>query len=165
MLKPRRVLVPMDFSDEAMLAWDWAILLAKGVRGAQLYPTYVYSNIPDLVALDVGKSAYKQVTREWVEEKMAQLRMTVPKRMACEAMYSSGKPAEAMVGICHEKGIDLVVMTTHGRHGVSHLLHGSVAEELVRLAPCPVLVLHMNRATLEPVHDQSSRRLKRPSRS
>lgn len=165
MLKPQRILVPMDFSEEAMLAWDWAILLAGLARNARLYPMYVFSNTPDMAALDVGKSAYKEVTQEWVEDEMAKLRVALPKKIECVPTYATGSPAKEITDLCHLKGIDLVVMTTHGRHGVSHLLHGSVAEALVREAPCPVLVLHLNRQNLELVHDESSRRLMRPAQS
>lgn len=165
MLKPKRILIPMDFSEEAMLAFDWAVLFTKGVRDACVYPTYVYSSIPDLVALDVGRSAYKKVTHDWVEAEMAALRTALPKTVRCQPLYAAGKPAEEICGLCHTKGIDLVITTTHGRAGISHLLHGSVAEALARSAPCPVLILHLNRSMLEPVHDESSRRLMRPVQS
>ena len=64
--------------------------------------------------------------------------------VATEPLYGEGPAAPEIARLCREQEIDLVVMVTHGRKGVSHLLMGSVAEETERLAPCPVLVLHLN---------------------
>src|SRR5262249_23747401 len=52
----------------------------------------------------------------------------------------AGQPWAGIVGYAREKGIDLIVMGTHGRTGVAHVVMGSVAEQVIRHAPCPVLV-------------------------
>ena len=52
-----------------------------------------------------------------------------------------GHPADTIVRIAQERGADLIVMGTHGRTGLQHVLLGSVAEKVVRLAPCPVLTV------------------------
>src|SRR5262245_36501796 len=52
-----------------------------------------------------------------------------------------GSPAETIVEYAREHGFDVIVMGTHGRSGVSHLLMGSVAEQVIRQAPCPVMVV------------------------
>jgi nucleotide-binding universal stress UspA family protein len=52
-----------------------------------------------------------------------------------------GHPAETIVRIAQERGADLIVMSTHGRTGLQHVLLGSVAEKVVRLAPCPVMTV------------------------
>jgi nucleotide-binding universal stress UspA family protein len=52
-----------------------------------------------------------------------------------------GHPAETIVRVAQERGADLIVMSTHGRTGLQHVLLGSVAEKVVRLAPCPVLTV------------------------
>jgi nucleotide-binding universal stress UspA family protein len=54
---------------------------------------------------------------------------------------AAGPPAETMVHVTHERGAALMVMGTHGRTGLSHVLLGSVAEKVVRLALCPVLTV------------------------
>jgi len=54
---------------------------------------------------------------------------------------AAGPPAETIVHVAHERGADLIVMGTHGRTGLHHMLLGSVAEKVVRLAPCPVLTV------------------------
>jgi K+-sensing histidine kinase KdpD len=54
---------------------------------------------------------------------------------------TSDQPADAITGYAKQAEIDLIVMGTHGRHGISHLLVGSVAERVVRTASCPVLTV------------------------
>ncbi len=152
MFQPKQILVPMDFSDEALLALEWAIMLAKQSGGGSLYAAYVFSVLPDAAALDVGGTAYTEVSEAWAKEKMAALQKKLPKGILWNTVYAKGNPAEEIVEICRLKGIELVVMTTHGRKGISHLLHSSVAEAIVRLAPCPVLVLHMEKAPGPPSH-------------
>jgi nucleotide-binding universal stress UspA family protein len=60
---------------------------------------------------------------------------------AWEAEVATGSPAETIVRVAHMRGADLIVMGTHGRTGLPHVLLGSVAEKVVRLAPCPVLTV------------------------
>jgi len=72
-----------------------------------------------------------------------------------------GHPAEAIVRVARERGVDLIVMSTHGRTGLKHVLMGSVAEKVVRLAPSPVL-------TIKPGKSRAGRRrsvVARPPRS
>ena len=157
MFQPKRILVPMDFSDEAQLALDWAVMLAGQTTGGSVFPIYIFSILPDTAALDVGRSDYKNVTEAWVKDNMRKLEDRLPDHVSCVPVCGRGNPANEIVDICRLKGIDLIVMTTHGRKGISHLLHTSVAEELVRLASCPVLVLHMNRVNVETVHKPLTR--------
>ena len=61
-----------------------------------------------------------------------------------------GSPVEAIVDYASEKKIELIVIATHGRTGLSHVLLGSVAERIVREAPCPVLTIRDSRARRTP---------------
>ena len=60
---------------------------------------------------------------------------------AWEVEVATGPPADTIVRMAHERGADLIVMGTHGHTGLRHVLLGSVAEKVVRLAPCPVLTV------------------------
>ena len=60
---------------------------------------------------------------------------------AWEVEVATGPPADTIIRVAHERGADLIVMGTHGRTGLQHVLHGSVAAKVVRLAPCPVLTV------------------------
>jgi nucleotide-binding universal stress UspA family protein len=61
-----------------------------------------------------------------------------------EIKVGVGKPAEEILRLAREEGIDLIVMGTHGRTGLRHLLLGSVAEEVTRHAPCPVFAVRLH---------------------
>lgn len=82
------------------------------------------------------------------EEALTQLQDLIPD--AClgtwDVALAVGHPADAVVRVAQERNVDLIVMGTHGRTGLQHVLLGSVAEKVVRLAPCPVLTVRYKRA-------------------
>jgi K+-sensing histidine kinase KdpD len=79
-----------------------------------------------------------------------------------EIVVSAATPATAIVDYATEHGIDLIVMGTHGRSAVAHLLLGSVAEKVVRVAPCPVLTVRPDEREWHGIDRR--RRARRPSR-
>jgi nucleotide-binding universal stress UspA family protein len=83
------------------------------------------------------------VRRDRSEEALTQLRDLVSNafRGPWEVEVAMGQPADTIVRVAQERGADLIVMSTHGRTGLQHVLMGSVAEKVVRLAPCPVLTV------------------------
>jgi nucleotide-binding universal stress UspA family protein len=83
------------------------------------------------------------VRRDPNEEALTRLRDLMPEafRGQWDAEVATGHPADTIVRIAQERGADLIVMGTHGRTGLQHVLLGSVAEKVVRLAPCPVLTV------------------------
>lgn len=83
------------------------------------------------------------VRRDYYEEALVQLHALVPASFTgtCEVQVAAGHPAETIVRMAQELAVDLIIMATHGRTGVSHILLGSVAEHVIRHAPCPVLAI------------------------
>ena len=83
------------------------------------------------------------IRRDYHEEALAHLHALVPPAFtgAWEVQVAAGHPAETIVRMAQELAVDLIIMATHGRTGVSHVLLGSVAEHVVRHAPCPVLTI------------------------
>jgi nucleotide-binding universal stress UspA family protein len=83
------------------------------------------------------------VRRDPNEEALVQLRDLVPASFAgpWTTQVAVGDPADAIVIVAQDLGVDLIVMATHGRTGFRHVLLGSVAEKVVRHAPCPVLTI------------------------
>ena len=77
------------------------------------------------------------------ETALAQLQDLIPAagRGTWDVAIAVGHPADAVVRVAQERKVDLIVMGTHGRTGLQHVLLGSVAEKVVRLAPCPVLTI------------------------
>lgn len=83
------------------------------------------------------------VRRDHSEEMLTRLRDLIPDafRATWEVEIAVGRPAETIVRMARERQVDLIVMATHGRTGLEHAVLGSVAEKVVRLAPCPVLTI------------------------
>ena len=146
MIALKRVLVATDFGEAADVALNYGRELAR-TFGARLDVLHVCDNVvargvgadgfvADYGALqrDVEASARRQLTALLDDEDRTMLH--------AEAMLlTSNSPALAIAEYATESRADLIVMGTHGRGAVAHLLVGSVAERVVRIAPCPVLTV------------------------
>jgi len=160
------VLVPTDFSDpahqaltcaleEAMLHHARVTLLHELAQSAETEVYYVTgapaSQGYDPVAgarLSPSAPPYPTVVRrDYGEDALTQMRDLMPEgvEVPWEAEVAAGSPAETIIRVAEEKKVDLIVMGTHGRTGLQHVLLGSVAEKVVRLAPCPVLTIKHGR--------------------
>ncbi len=141
-----RILVPTDFSGQSDAALDYARAIA-GKFGSTLYLLHVIE--APFVSGALGSEAFIGDTpaaqMELIQESQTRLshRITPADRTRFNATGEivSGTTAHSIVEYAAERGIDLIVMGTHGRSGVAHLLMGSVAERVVRTAPCPVLTV------------------------
>jgi nucleotide-binding universal stress UspA family protein len=80
----------------------------------------------------------KQAARKALEQTIAE---KVPKNIAIETSIEIGKPADVILNYAKERRIELIVMSTHGRTGLSHLMIGSVAENIIRRSPIPTLII------------------------
>lgn len=85
------------------------------------------------------------VRRDHAEEALTRLRDLIPRAFldTWDVEVAGGDPADRIVRVARERGVDLIVMGTHGRTGLQHMLLGSVAETVVRKAPCPVLTVRL----------------------
>ena len=138
----RRIVCPVDFSEYSEYALHYAVDLAK-TFGAELkllhvvelpfLPSYSLAGVPDL-SLPVEQ--VEENAKERMNELLAECRKTYAK---VEAELRTGAPFLEIVNYAKEAEADLIVVGTHGRTGLSHMLIGSVAEKVVRKAPCPVL--------------------------
>jgi len=143
------ILVPTDFSTASDAALDFAKTVA-GTFGASLHLLHVFE---DPVIPAGFPEAYAPLPAETratlVDDARQQLaaRLSVADRDLVNATTAvvSGVPAMAIVEYAQDHNIDLIVMGTHGRTGVAHLFVGSVAERVVRLAPCPVLTVRADK--------------------
>jgi universal stress protein A len=161
----RHVLVPTDFSEPANHAVQYAIEEAT-VHDAKVTLLHVQPSTAgtdvyyvrgepspgleagfDLVADGrLGPAPVAEPTvvlHDLVEEALTRLRDLVPKTFhgAWDVEIAVGRPAETIIRLSQERGVDLIVMATHGRTGLGHVVLGSVAEKVVRLALCPVLTI------------------------
>jgi nucleotide-binding universal stress UspA family protein len=137
------VLVPTDFSAFADQALDYAIRLARTLN-ARLTLLHVMQPVP-MARVDMGVAlpeTYLQELEEAVQGSMedALARVTAA-GLTGERVILYGVPFQEIVETAKARQVDIIVMGTHGRTGLMHVLLGSVAEKVVRLAPCSVLVV------------------------
>lgn len=126
-MKISEILLPTDFSAAAQAAALVATAMARET-GARLHLVHV---VPPATDPSLGS------------EQLTRLGRQLGKDFALELALLSGRAAREITAYARDKGIDLIVMSTHGRTGVSRTLLGSVAEAVVRLAPCLVLTVPM----------------------
>jgi nucleotide-binding universal stress UspA family protein len=139
MLPIRTILHPTDFSEQAQHAFAAACSLARD-HGAQV--VVVYIRAPAVVAYgEMGPIVTDPVvTPDDVKAKLAGLHLPDP-GVDVEYRVAEGEPATEINRLASEVKANLIVMGTHGRTGLGRLLMGSVAEAVLRRAPCPVLSL------------------------
>jgi len=139
----RRILSPIDFDENSLIALDFASKLAAHHK-ATLYLTHVVP-FPVAPAAPGGPvpGSFPLLEPE-AKARLEQLgRERIPNTVQHEVVSRVGLPVEVIIRLEEELAADLVVMATHGhsRSGVGHLFLGSVAERVVRRSVCPVLVV------------------------
>ena len=147
-----RILVPVDFSSRSREGLQYAIGFANefGAKIFLLHATYLgYICSSEGIALyDVR--GLQEAARKSAERQMRKLLRTVNfGRAKFETVFTNGSPALDICASAKDHDIDLIITSTHGFTGLTHILMGSVAEQVVRRAPCSVLVV--------PSHPQSRR--------
>ncbi|WP_337175540.1 universal stress protein [Paludisphaera sp.] len=145
MITFRRILAPTDFSAHSHEALRHACGLAERF-GAELHVIHVLSEIiptgPDPLLMPVMPPQFYAQDEERAKEALKTVlrpEWGTPAGLITAVCW--GAPAEAIVDYAAGSAIDLLVIATHGRTGLSHILLGSVAERIVREAPCPVLTI------------------------
>jgi universal stress protein A len=137
------ILVPVDFSDHSEAALRYATLLAESF-GATL--TLVHSVEPYVYPEDLSAGfTLEEIDARWVRkqtEKLATLGQTIKEGIPATVVVTMGTAWNRIVAAAKSWNADLIVMGTHGRTGLKHVLMGSTAERVVRHAACPVLILH-----------------------
>ena len=133
----RHILVPTDFSAPSQQAMTYAFELAQKV-GAKLSLLHVievpvYAIEVYLPLQDLEQDARRGLARLLPEAEAAHVDVT--------RLVAMGVPYEKILETATGEQVDLVAMATHGRTGLRHLAMGSVAERVVRMAPCPVLTI------------------------
>jgi len=141
----KRILAPTDFSTHSEHAVRFACSLAERL-GAELHLVNVLSEIipagPDPLLMPVMPPQFYEENEDRARETLRSLlKPSWGKPTSLVTAVRWGSPVEAIVDYAREQDIGLIVIATHGRTGLSHVLLGSVAERIVREAPCPVLTL------------------------
>lgn len=144
------ILVPTDFSEASAVALRAAIRLAQTFHApievfhVNLDPSLVLPPPADVVVRPAAFERILAETAEKLERAVAEVRRG---GVTCTSTSEVGRSYSTIVEQARRSGAGLIVMGTHGRHGLSHALLGSVAERVVEHAGCPVLVVPAASAT------------------
>lgn len=148
-----KILHPTDFSECAMQAQETAVELVVRLGGEivllhvlmepPLYSEGILSMAkPHVVVLSEHVRSIYEAQRKWTEQTL-ETRTAELRQRGIKASWrvQVGVPFEEIVKIANEERVDVIALGTHGRGGMSRLLMGSVADRVIRLAPCPVLTV------------------------
>lgn len=144
-IKIGSVLCPVDFSRSSEHALRYALAFASSY-GAELVLLHVVEiPVPAFPAVPGVPEIPPHVTVD-VEARAAKELAGLLERTQCEYANTrselvTGRPFLKIIDVARDVNVDLIVMGTHGRSGLAHMLIGSVAERVVRKAPCPVLTV------------------------
>lgn len=133
----KRILCPIDFDQNSLTALDVAAQMARDNDG-----TVLLTHVVPLVIAPTGMPVYVDIYKGQEEAAREKLQEVASKRLRGvkhELLTHMGEPAGSIIRTARRHAADLIVMATHGRRGFSRVLLGSVAELVLREAPCPVL--------------------------
>ncbi len=140
----RRILVPVDFSPNSRKAVDYASAFAKQFGATLTFLHVVQLNYAygEFGAIDF--TAVEREMRAGAEKELAGLiSAAAGTGLDARSMVREGSPPKVIADVARELQSDLLVISTHGYTGLRHVLMGSIAESVVRYAPCPVLVVRL----------------------
>jgi nucleotide-binding universal stress UspA family protein len=151
---PKKILVPVDFSEMSPAVIEAAVEIGE-LRNAEVDLLHVAQEPHPPSYLGEAYTPYgegyapstsfpdklTEVTRVRLENQLEDMARKVPARAKVKTTLLWGNPAKEIVKEAESGKFDLIVMATHGREGMSRLFIGSVTEEVLRRAPCPVLAI------------------------
>jgi len=134
------ILHPTDFSDNSARVFAWACSLARDNKARLLIFHVIPANVDPMVKVPTPDRRRPAESQEPWKEGFPWPQPSDPS-IVVEHRVGEGYASEEIVRLAQEEKCDFIVMGTHGRTGLGRLLTGSVAEEVMRHAPCPVLTL------------------------
>ncbi len=135
-----KILIATDGSEKNKSAIEEAVKIAR-VCGSTVYAVYVMDEglMKSAIEVPIAEDLYKRIREEgekavnWVKENAQGVNL--------ETFILSGRPARAITEFAEQKKVDLIVVGTQGKSGIERFLLGSVADEIIRTAGCPVLTI------------------------
>jgi nucleotide-binding universal stress UspA family protein len=145
MIDLKRILLPTDFSKHSQNALAYATAFAEKF-GAEIYLLHVVQDLAIFIpeAVSVSPPMVPPVEQFTAAARASLLQVAVENkldRFGVQVEVREGTPFYEIIQVAREKDVDLIIMGTHGRGGLTHVLLGSVTEKVVRKAPCPVLTV------------------------
>lgn len=141
-----KILTAVDFSESSEYAFEYALTLARQFQ-SELTVMHVINEPVDLRGFYVPHISFEQLEKEIEEGAGKMMETFCQNKMGDFTGFSTavvaGIPYEEIIRKAEETGASLIVLGTHGRTGIDHLIFGSTAERVVRSAACPVLTIRM----------------------
>ena len=141
MIEIKRILVPVDFSDNSKKVLDSAVYMAAKCD-AELFVVFVVQTLEDYSGFFVPHMPLAKFEEEMVIGAEHKMESFLENMDISGAKVLSGDVSEEIVGYAKQQGMDLVIMGTHGYKGLERIMFGSVAEKVVKSAPCPVMTIN-----------------------
>ena len=142
----KTILCPTDFSEDSCRAIEYGARFARIADGLLLLAHIIhvpsgelYQPVRPTLSFDEATARARTLLEEIQQKRTGGY-------ARCELLVEIGDPYEQLVAIARQRSVDLIVTATHGRSGLEHLVMGSVAEKVIRHAPCPVLVVRRGAA-------------------
>jgi len=149
MQKIQKILFPIDFSEKFDTLLPWVSTFVD-TFGATLYVVFVAQDLSEFSTFYVPHTTIKNFQDEALaaaKKKMAAVvQESFKKFPKLETRVDVGVPAEKVLEIAKTEGIDLIIMATHGRKGLERTIFGSIADQIIQAAPCPVLAVRATKA-------------------
>ncbi|MGA1861766.1 universal stress protein [Deferribacter thermophilus] len=147
MVKINKILCPVDFSETSKYALSYAIDFAK-VFNAELELFHVIFDETQIVAFYLPQVTFQNFDKELEEAAKKEMEKLIEEfdelnNVKYNIKYAKGTPFLEIINEAKEGGFDMIVIGTHGRTGLEHVLFGSTAEKVVRKAPCPVFSVRL----------------------
>jgi universal stress protein A len=137
----KTVLCPVDFSETSYHAAEYARWFAQQANGTLILAHILHNPSSEffheagyVISWDTAKARARALLEETKSKRLDNYSKT-------ELVVDVGDPHDLVVKLARDRKADLIVVATHGRTGIEHLVMGSVAEKVVRYAPCPVFVV------------------------
>ncbi|PLX48568.1 MAG: universal stress protein [Desulfobulbaceae bacterium] len=143
MINVKTILVPIDFSENAEHVMEYALSVAHHFKSrillcfvAQLYTDYSDFFIPQMPVVAIEEEIDKAA-----KERMHRFVQSYSNDIKIEECVLIGNIAHEILNLAEKRQVDMIIMGTHGYQGLEKILFGSVAEKVVKTAPCPVLTV------------------------
>jgi nucleotide-binding universal stress UspA family protein len=144
----KKILFCTDFSENSHWAFTYALSLAKAFKSKLMIlhvtPEPVH---PDQLSIYLPQEKMEELKASQKKELEKELKTHYLQKMKglknYQVVFQEGEPFYVIIQTVRKEAIDLVVMGTHGRTGLDHILFGSTAEKVVRKSPCPVLTIRL----------------------
>lgn len=139
----KKILVPIDFSESSERALQYASSFARHFDALLILmhvAEFHYGPLEGVEGIDLDY--IKKRLKDEARERLTTLHLATDRRdLSCETVVRVGRPSREIVAEARKREIDLIIIATHGRSSLKHVFMGGTAENVVRLAPCPVLTV------------------------